>query len=43
MTIKVRRCRNDRRGDKGEAGCPTERGDVEQTPTHQWNICAAPG
>ena len=43
MTIKVRRCRDDRRGDKGEAGCPAECRHVEQTPTHQWNICAAPG
>ena len=43
MTIKVRRCRDDRRGDKGEAGRPAERRDVKQTPTHQWNICAAPG
>jgi hypothetical protein len=43
MTIKVRRCRDDRGGDKGEAGRPAERGDVKQTPRHQWNICAAPG
>jgi hypothetical protein len=34
----VRRCRDDRRGDKGEAGGPAERGEVKQTPTHQWNI-----
>ena len=43
MTIKVRRCRDNRRGDKGEAGSPAERGDVRQTSTHQWNICATPG
>jgi hypothetical protein len=39
----VRRCRDDRRCDKGEAGRPAERRDVEQMPPHQWNICATPG
>ena len=34
---------HDRRGDQGEPGSAADRGDVEQTAAHQWNICAAPG
>ena len=43
LAIEMQRCRDDRRGDKGEARRPAERGDLKKTPTHQWNICAAPG
>jgi hypothetical protein len=42
LAIEMQRCRYNRRGDKGEARRPAECRDVEQMPTHQWNICAEP-
>jgi DNA-binding transcriptional LysR family regulator len=40
---KMQRRSDDRDGDHGEAHGTADRRHVEETPAHQWNICAEPG
>ena len=39
---KMQRGGDDRDGDQGEADGAADRGHVEETAAHQWNICAEP-